>query len=323
MSSRPAIPVAGQRIGRRNAEHEADDHAAADRDHRVHEIGHDRPFGPDLGPGLDRDGREVDRLRRNDLVARAQRDGGEEDDGHQAEEAPGQKDDRPEQRGCGFLGHQSLPDWKKRRTKLWARITVITSTHHRGGRGIAEFEALEGRAVDEIADRLGVAGRGALRDDVHGGEHRQDVDAAQHQGDRDHRPHHGQRDGKEDLAPARAVQPRGLLDFLVLALQRGHEDDEEEGHPLPHVGDDQHHAGEPGRAHEVDVAVGQPDAHQQVADDAAIVEEQLPEEGHGGRHEEHRQQEQDAPALHPAVTVDQRGERQRDDELDDRASARQ
>ena len=34
-------------------------------------------------------------------------------------------------------------------------------------------------------------------------------------------------------------------------------------------------------------------------------------------------QEQDAPALHPAVTVDQRGERQRDHELDEKRHARQ
>ena len=62
--------------------------------------------------------------------------------------------------------------------------------------------------------------------------------------------------------------------------------------------------------------VNKADAHQQIADDAAVVEQQLPQEGHGGRHEQHRQQEQDAPALDQRIAIDERRKPQRDDELD-------
>ena len=110
-------------------------------------------------------------------------------------------------------------------------------------RGIAEVEQPKAGAIDEVADRLRRAAGRPLGHDEDVGEHGGDVDAAQDDGNGNHRSHQGQRDVPEDRRPARAVKAGGLFDLLVLGLQSGDEDDEEEGRPLPDVGDDQGQAG--------------------------------------------------------------------------------
>ena len=65
----------------------------------------------------------------------------------------------------------------------------------------------------------------------------------------------------------------------------------------------------------------EPEPHQEVRDHPPVVEGELPQEGDRGGHEQHRHQEDDAPAADERIAVGVEGQRHGDDGLEDQRDA--
>ena len=187
-------------------------------------------------------------------------------------------------------------------------------------RGVSELAVAEGALVGEEHGELRRAPGAALGEDVHEAERVEVPDEVERRdGDGDGpqcRPGHR----AEPLPPVRAVEGGGLVELVRRVLETGEQRDGRLRHARPDSDDDDRRQSQLEAAQPVDVGVDDPESLEDGVEDAGVgVVDELPEDRdddrrHGPRHQ---RQGADKP-LEPQTRVEQQGQPEGQDELEDR-----